>query len=161
MVREQPDPISTAERARRLRRVRRIALRLGFLGRVDYRHVFNGGGGAQFGLGSSPAHDLLVVYAEAFVRDADPDDFSLEALIAHERGHQIVCRHCSLQKVLVKAAPIAEEILASLAGSLIVEDREDRQSLTLKALADATGCGLKATEAVKLVCELRSFLEET
>ena len=80
MGREQPDSISTAERARRLRRVRRIAQHLGFLGRVEYRHVFSGTGGAQFGLGSSPAHDLLVVYAEAFARDADADDFSLRHL---------------------------------------------------------------------------------
>jgi hypothetical protein len=32
--------------------------------------------------------DVLVVFADAFSRDGDPDDFSLEAIIAHERDKQ-------------------------------------------------------------------------
>jgi hypothetical protein len=86
MAAQGPQPISSAERAGRLQRVTRIARRLGFVGRVEYRHVFSSSGGAQFGLGSSTEHDLLVVYAEAFVRDASHSDFSLDAIIAHERG---------------------------------------------------------------------------
>jgi hypothetical protein len=79
-----PELLTNAEQAARLRRARDIARRLGFSGRVEYRHVFSGSGGAQFGLGPDVDHDLVVVYAEAFARDADPHDFSLDAIIAHE-----------------------------------------------------------------------------
>lgn len=92
-MKEGPPVISSAERASRLRRARRIARNFGFIGRVEYRHVFSGSGGAQFGLALDREQDLLVVDAEAFLRDADIDDFWLEAMIAHERGHQIVCRN--------------------------------------------------------------------
>jgi hypothetical protein len=51
---------------------------------VEYRHVYSQTGGAQYGRGNTPEEDLLTVYAEAFERDADPQDFSLEAMIAHE-----------------------------------------------------------------------------
>ena len=44
---------------------------------------------AQYARGSTAHEDLLTVYAEAFERDADPEDFSLEAILAHERGHQL------------------------------------------------------------------------
>ena len=60
-----PPSISSEEHDARLRRIRRIAKRFGFVGRVEYRHVFSGSGGAQFGLGSDAERDLLVVYAEA------------------------------------------------------------------------------------------------
>ena len=69
-----PTPITDAERTARLRRIRTIARRFGFVGRVEYRHVFSGTGGAQFGLGPSPDHDLIVVFAEAFIRDSAADD---------------------------------------------------------------------------------------
>src|SRR5579863_5555362 len=95
-----PEPISNAERAARLRRIREAARRLGFSGRLDYRHLFSGTGGAQFGLSTDVNSDLLSVYAEAFVRDADAADFSLEAILAHEIGHQVVCRNARLQALL-------------------------------------------------------------
>jgi hypothetical protein len=75
--------------------------------------VLSNAGGAQFGLGSSPARDLLVVYAEAFLRDADPEDFSLEALLAHECGHQIVYRNVAWQDAMMgnkKLSQIREEL---------------------------------------------------
>ncbi|HVC92222.1 MAG TPA: hypothetical protein VND64_00960 [Pirellulales bacterium] len=97
MAAQGPKPISAAERAARLQRATRIAKGLGFVGRVEYRHVFSSSGGAQFGFGSAAERDLLVVYAEAFVRDANQGDFSLDAIIAHERGHQIVCRNDRIQ----------------------------------------------------------------
>jgi hypothetical protein len=150
-----PESISPAERAAR---VRRIARRFGFVGDVEYRHVYSGG--AQFGLGPDPERDLVVVYAEAFARDADSDDFSLEAIIAHERGHQIVGRSRRLERFLAnKAAPATEEILASLLGSLIVDDEFDKQALVLKALDEALQCGIAAGEAIGLVTELRALLE--
>src|SRR6478736_5587006 len=75
-----------AQRRARRNRVARIANVLGFVGRVEYRHVYSQTGGAQYGRGSTPEADLLTVYAEAFERDADSEDFSLEAMIAHECG---------------------------------------------------------------------------
>ncbi len=155
-----PPSISSAEYDARLRRIRRIAKRFGFVGRVEYRHVFSGSGGAQFGLGSDAERDLLVVYAEAFVRDADPMDFTLETMIGHERGHQIVCRNKQLQKFLVgKVAPATEEILASLVASWLVEQERAREALVLKALEEAVQCGVTAPEAMDLVMELRELLE--
>lgn len=161
MVTPGPKPISDAQKAARRRRVTRIARRLGFVGRVEYRHVFSSSGGAQFGLGSTPERDLLVVYAEAFVRDANPDDFSLEAIIAHERGHQIVWRNERLQQLLAgRIAPATEEILASVVGSLLVVRIADRETLTLKALMEAVRCGLGLTDATRLVMQFRKLLEE-
>lgn len=62
---------------------------MGFRGVVEYRHVYSQAGGAQYGLAATEDEDLLIVYAEAFDRDADPEDFALESIGAHERGH-----HC-------------------------------------------------------------------
>src|SRR5205085_483580 len=93
MAERRPTPISESQRQVRERRVAQIASRFGFLGSVEYRHVYSRSGGAQFGLGTTAKNDLLIVFAEAFERDADPDDFSLEAILAHERGHQVLARH--------------------------------------------------------------------
>jgi hypothetical protein len=155
-----PGSLTTAERAARLRRARSIARRLGFSGHVEYRHVFSGSGGAQFGLGSEIEQDLIVVYAEAFLRDADADDFSLEAIIAHELGHQVVCRNRRLQQLLAgRNAPATEEILASLVGSLLADRESDRQSLVLKGLDEAVQCGMSLTEATEMVVQLRKLVE--
>jgi hypothetical protein len=110
-----PRPLSAAELRARRNRVLRIARRLGFTGRVEYRHVSTTSGGAQYGSGPTPQEDLLVVYAKAFERDADPNDFSLEAMIAHERGHQLCRRHARLGPVIgVRLSMISEEFVASL-----------------------------------------------
>jgi hypothetical protein len=78
----RPEPISASERMARQRRASEAARHLGFIGNVEYRHVYSQAGGAQYGLGVTPEQDLLITYAEAFERDADPDDFSLEAISA-------------------------------------------------------------------------------
>jgi hypothetical protein len=120
--------------------------------------VLSNAGGAQFGLGSSTARDLLVVYAEAFLRDTDPEDFSLEAVIAHECGHQVACRNIAWQHFLPgQTTPASEEVLASVVGSLLVERSTDRETLVLKAIDDAVRCGLGVEDASKLVFELRRF----
>src|SRR5690242_9360640 len=93
MPERQPTPIAESARQARQRRVSQLARRLGFVGTVEYRHAYSRTGGAQFGLGRAAANDRLIVFAEAFERDADPDDFSLEAILAHERGHQLLARH--------------------------------------------------------------------
>src|SRR5437899_1752954 len=91
MPMRQPLPLTAAELRSRRNRASRIARVIGFAGRVE--HVYSQTGGAQFGLAASPEQDLLTVYAEAFDRGANADDFSLEARIAHERGHQLLRRH--------------------------------------------------------------------
>ncbi len=107
------------------------------------------------------ANDLLVVYAEAFARDTDPEDFSLDAIIAHERGHQVVCRSATLKQHLSEKIGLpAEEILASLVGSLLVDTATDRETLVLKALDEAIRCGVDLSDAMELVFELRRFLED-
>src|SRR5271165_397655 len=93
MAGSSPRPLSPAQRRARRDRAVRVARVLGFVGRVEYRHVYSQTGGAQYGRGSAIDEDLLTVYAEAYERDADPEDFSLRAILAHERGHQILARH--------------------------------------------------------------------
>ncbi len=95
---DAPEPISAAEERARLARVDAVARRLDFVGRVEYRHVSTRSGGAQYGMGATVEGDLLVVYPEAFRRDSAPDDFSLEAIIAHAActlmKHRGVSRIC-------------------------------------------------------------------
>src|SRR5713101_1331939 len=133
MAAPMPGPLTAAERRARRNRVARIARQLGFVGSVEYRHVYSQTGGAQYCRGNTPEEDLLTVYAEAFERDADPNDFSLEAMIAHERGHQVLARHPRLSVLLASASPAAEEVLASLLGALVLEPGLDRDTLLDKA----------------------------
>ncbi len=138
----------------------RIARRIGFVGKIEYRHVFSHAGGAQYGLATAEADDLLIVYAEAFVRDANPEDFSLEAMIAHERGHQILARHPRLRRNLPQVWPdSAEESAASLIGSLLVWSDRDRDDLISKATLDALGSGSDLEQAMRSVSVLRVLLE--
>jgi hypothetical protein len=161
MAKAPPPPLSSVERRKRLRRIRRIARKLGFHGTIEYRHTWSETGGAQFALGPTPADDILVVFAEAFERDSDPDDFSLEAIIAHERGHQLLRRESKLSRmVTTKIGTVSEEILASLIGSLIAEKEEDREVLYYKALFDMVTRGMDLAQAVRLVDDLRSLLEK-
>lgn len=162
MAEARPGPISKAACEARQRRAARIAAGFGFVGRVKYWHVYSQAGGAQFGLAASPQQDLLIVYAEAFERDADPNDFSLEAILAHERGHQLLARHKRLTRNLpAEWSGISEEIVASLLGSLLVSDEKDRQDLMLKALFEANRHGLESNDAAPLLIELRALLERS
>ena len=108
---------------------------LRFVGRIEYRHVYSQTGGAQYARGSNADEDLLTVYAEAFERDADPEDFSLEAILAHERGHQLLARHPRIAKRVTAAGISAgsEEILASLLGAMHCHVNADRDALVAKA----------------------------
>ena len=99
--------------------------------------------------------------ADAFERDADPHDFSLEAILAHERGHQLIVWHSQLSRILAKGIElVSEEILASLIGSLIVESEQDRRDLYYKALYEAVAHGIDSTHAIRLLHELRLLLEK-
>jgi hypothetical protein len=157
----RPRPISATELTARQRRVSQVARRFGFVGRVEYRHVYSQTGGAQYGLAVKPEQDLLTVSAEAFERDGDADDFSLEAIIAHERGHQLLARHERLARNLPASwSGVTEEIVASLLGSLLVETEKDQQDLLLKALFEAHRQGMKPDRATLLITELRALLEK-
>ena len=94
------------------------------------------------------------MYAEAFDRDADADDFSLAAIIAHERGHQLLARHPRLSLSLASASPAAEEILASLLGALVLEPGPDRDTLLDKAAFDVVNRGATAVTAQRVITNL-------
>ncbi len=146
------EPISEAECDARRRRVVSIARELGFVGDVQYRHASSRSGGAMFCLAPTIEQDMLVVYAEAFRRDATGDDFSLAAIIAHERGHQLLHRHERLLTVRPKEmSETTEEVLASLLGSLIVRDSLDREMLELKAVFELVERGMNLSEASRRV----------
>jgi hypothetical protein len=117
-------------------------------------------GGAQYGIGPTVEQDLLVVYPEAFRRDSDPDDFSLEAIIAHERGHQLICRHEPLRRNTPSAmSGVTEEVLASLVASVITRETGDGEDLILKALFALVERGMEADEASRRVQDVLSYLE--
>jgi hypothetical protein len=136
-----------------------LARAVGFVGRVEYRHVYSQTGGAQYGRGAEEGGDLLTVYAEAFERDADPEDFSLRAIIAHERGHQLVARHPRLAAQAAGSSLAAEEVLASILGALVLGPGSDRDALMAKATAEVLVGGTSADEAVRLVTNLWESLE--
>jgi hypothetical protein len=161
MARRDPKPIEKHEAALRRQRIARTARSLGFTGRVEYRHVYSQTGGAQFCLGPNADADLLVVYAEAFERDADPEDFGLEAIIAHECGHQRLLRDRALIPVGRRlAGGTYEEVLASLLGSLLVGDSRDAEHLVWKATVELAALGMRPEEAVRMIEGLRSLLKE-
>jgi hypothetical protein len=116
--------------------------------------VYSQSGGAQYGRGAEADTDLLTVYTEAFDRDADPEDFSLSAIIAHERGHQVLARHPRLSVLLASASPAAEEVLASLLGALILEPGPDRDTLLDKAAFELVSRGATAETAERVITNL-------
>jgi hypothetical protein len=158
MAAPTPGSLTPAERRSRRNRATRIARRLGFVGSVEYRHVYSQAGGAQYCRGNTPEEDLLTVYAEAFERDADPDDFSLEAMIAHERGHQVLARHPRLSALPASAGPAAEEVLASLLGALVLEPGPDRDTLLDKAAFELVSRGAAAETAERVIANLWNLL---
>jgi len=157
----EPDAISAAQRRARIRRIRRLARNLGFVGHVEYRHVYSRSGGAQYCIGPSSDYDLLVVYAEAFERDANPEDFSLEAIVAHECGHQALLRNRRLSAVLKRfPGEQFEEVLASLIGSLLLGELEPAQTLVWKATAELGQFGMSAANTTRFVEQLRRLLRQ-
>lgn len=154
MASPSPQPIEPAEARRRRSVALRLARALGFVGRVEYRHVYTQSGGAQYGRGADAGADLLTVYAEAFDRDADPDDFSLAAIIAHERGHQVLARHLRLSVLLASASSAAEEVLASLLGALVLQPGADRDALLDKAAFELLTRGATAETAERVIANL-------
>lgn len=160
MATRSPPPLTPAERRDRRNHVARLARRLGFVGRVEYRHVYSQTGGAQYGRASTEAEDLLTVYAEAFERDENPEDFSLEAIVAHERGHQLLARHPRIAKqVRGRISGASEEILASLLGALICTAEVDRDNLLAKAGAELLARGVTREVVARQIKGLWELLE--
>ena len=151
--------MTPGEQGARRRRAARIARKLGFVGRVEYRHVYSQTGGAQYGRGILPQSDLLTVYAEAFERDANPEDFSLGAMIAHECGHQILARHPRIAEKAAGVSEASEEILASLLGAMICNEDADRVTLYGKAFAELLAHGQSVDAATRQLQELSEVLE--
>jgi hypothetical protein len=149
---------ATAHRARR-NRVAGLASQLGFVGRVEYRHVYSRTGGASYGQAANEDQDLLTVYAEAFEREADPNEFSLNAILAHERGHQLFVRHPRLASRLAGLSAVSEEVLASILGGIICNDEQDRDDLWSKAGAELLRRGIDRETALGMVRQLTSILE--
>jgi hypothetical protein len=156
---DEPKPIAPAEHRARVERTKRIGRSLGFVGSLEYRHVHSRSGGGQYCIGPSEKEDILVLYAEAFERDADPNDFSLEAIIAHECGHQHLIRNKSLRAVLEKfPGEEFEEILASLVGSLLLGDSGSAETLVWKATAELSLMGLAPGSTATFIERLRALL---
>jgi hypothetical protein len=138
--------------------VARLARGLRFIGRIEYRHVYSQTGGAQYGRGTAAEEDLLTVYAEAFERDADPEDFSLAAIIAHERGHQVLARHPCIARRAAGVSAASEEILASLLGAMLCKDDTDR--VTPSASGTVGPIGGPAMIGTKKLGTIRREIEE-
>jgi len=161
MAHREPQCIDKAQAAGRRRRIADIAHALGFQGRVEYRHVASQSGGAQYCIGPAGDADLIVVYAEAFERDRDPGDFSLEAIIAHECGHQHLLRNRGLALIATRlSGSIYEEILASLIGSMLVGNPRDAEHLTWKAAHDLATVGMAPDGIARTIEQLRVVLKE-
>ncbi len=160
MPKPAPQPISIAVKRARQQRIARLAREVGFVGKIEYKHVYSQSGGAQYGRGTAIATDLLTVYCEAFERDANPNDFSLEAIIAHERGHQLLARHPHIApRVRGRMSSAGEEILASLLGAVVCRHQTDGDDLIAKATAELMDHGATLEAAVRQVVELRQLLE--
>jgi hypothetical protein len=160
MTTPSPLPITPAEQRARRNRIARLARALEFEGRTEYRHVYSQTGGAQYGRGSTAEEDLLTVYAEAFERDADPEDFSLDAILAHERGHQLLARHPRIAtRVAGRISPASEEILASLLGAMISASEADRDALMAKATVELLNHGEMPDVAIRRLQDLWDLLE--
>jgi len=160
MATPSPRHLTPSERRARRSRVARLARELKFVGHVEYRHVYSQTGGEQYGRGSTAEEDLLTVYAEAFERDADPEDFSIEAILAHERGHQLLARHPRLVKrVAGRISAGSEEILASLLGAMLCAAEADRDALVAKATVELLNHGDELEVATRKLQELWDLLE--
>ena len=155
-----PPPLTPWEQRKRRRYPKRRARKLGFVGRVEYRHAYSNTGGASFRQGVEEPGYLLTVYAEAFEHDANPEAFSLRAIIAHERGHQILMRHPRIApRVAGRISRVSEEILASIVGAMICGPGLDHSALVGKALVELLSRGLSREEAVRQFDSLWALFE--
>ena len=158
----EPKSISTAEHRGRLQRIAEISSKLGFVGRVEYCHAYSqSGGGAQYCIGPSEDDDIMILYAEAFERDANPEDFPLEAMVAHECGHQRLHRDPKFREMMVRfPGEDFEEILASLVGCVLLGDGVPAQLLLCRAVAELGDRRISGKEAFSLAERLIRVMEQ-
>ncbi len=100
----------------------------------------------------------MVLYAEAFERDANPADFNLEALIAHECGHQRLHRDQKYWLVMEKFPENFEEILASLVGALLLGESESSETLVWKATMELGNLGVSPESVTRFIDRLQKLL---
>lgn len=160
MSSHQPSAITFTERARRIDLVRQLAAKVGFCGRVEYRHRYDSSGPAQIRLGAKIGDDVMLVFAEAFDWKEDSRHFSLEAVLAHECGHQVFHHHPMLRRLFARDLSIhLEEIAASIIGALLVTNVADHDALLDKAVGEALqGCSDPA-DAAQTFNGIRKTLE--
>ena len=158
---DQPKPISALERGKRFRRISAIGRDLGFVGEIEYRHVFSRSGGAQYGIGPTAEDDIMILYAEGFERAANPEDFPLEAMVAHECGHQRLHRDPRLREVMAQfPGEDFEEILASLVGCVLLGDGVPARLLLCRAVAELGDRRISGKEAFSMAERLIRVLEQ-
>jgi len=74
---------------------------------------------------------------------------------------ELLARHPRLTRLTQPiVAWVTEEILASLLGSLLVENEKDQKDLLLKAAGEATDRGMDAQRASLFLTRLREILEK-
>ena len=160
MATRSPTPLTATQLRTRRNRIARLTERLGFIGRIEYRHEYSKTGGANYRQDVTTDQDLLTVYVEAFEWDANPDEFSLNAILAHECGHQLLVRHPRLApKVAGLLSAISEEILASVLGAIICKNEADAHALMGKAIVEAVYQGVHPDRVVQQLDELKGLLE--
>ena len=121
MASASPQPIGPAEARRRRSVALGLARAVGFVGRVEYRHVYSQSGGAQYGRGAEAGSDLLTVYAAS-------------------------------------ASAVAEEVVASLLGAMVLEPGPDRDTLVDKAAFELVSRGATVETAVRVITNLSNLL---
>ena|ERR1700721_2733114 len=84
---------------------------------------------------------------------------SLNAILAHERGHQLLVRHSRIAKRVAGLSEASEEILASLIGAMICNDDNDRVTLFAKATTELLDHGQNAAAAIRQLQDLWYLLE--
>ncbi len=155
-----PKPISEVELRARLERIAEIASELGFVGNVEYCHAYTRSGGAQYCIGPAADDDIMVLYAEAFDRDADLEDFPLESVVAHEVGHQKLHRDPRFRDILMQfGAGDFEEILASLVGCVLLGNTVSGRLLLCRAVAELGDRRISGMEAFQMTQRLVRVME--
>jgi hypothetical protein len=160
-LRGEPKPISDAELRKRQQRIAEISSELGFAGGVEYCHAYTRSGGAQYCIGPSADDDIMILYAEAFERGADPEDFPLEAIVAHEVGHQKLHRDPKFRAVMTQFGGAQfEEILASLVGCVLLGGGVPAHLLLCRAVAELGDRRISGQEAVRMAERLIRLMEQ-
>ena len=157
---DQPEPILPEEHAARLLRISAIARSLGYQGKLEYRHLHSQSGGAQYCIGPAADDDIMVLYAKAFERDADPEEFNLDALIAHECGHHRLHRDPKFQPVREQyPGDDYEEILASFIGAFLLGESVSGEALLWRVSAELSDMGMSNEDVVLTMVRLQQTVE--